>query len=244
MNGKKVSFDSPRSSGRKSAQIKAAGGQSRLTSAATYEIRNGFATITREWKAGDEITLDFPMPVRRVAGNAKIAATKNQVALERGTIVYAFEGVDNDGSAFDAVLPTDAKIQPEYRAKFLGGVTVLNISKAQRVAVSKDGNVATKPANFTAIPYAVWANRGLTPMAVWLARDVTAAHPIRPPTLASQARINTSFTRIGDPQTTPLATRSVIGSVGRPSWISVRRGQCHLRLVCKTAAWRRRSRTR
>ena len=45
------------------------------------------------------------MPVRRVAGNAKIAATKNQVALERGPIVYAFEGVDNDGSVFDTVLP-------------------------------------------------------------------------------------------------------------------------------------------
>jgi len=157
----------------------------------------GFATITREWKAGDEITLDFPMPVRRVAGNAKIAATKNQVALERGPIVYAFEGVDNDGSAFDAVLPADAKIQPEYRAKFLGGVTVLNISKAQRVAVSKDGKVATQPAKFTAIPYAVWANRGLTPMAVWLARDASAARPIRPPTPASQARVTTSFARAG-----------------------------------------------
>lgn len=158
---------------------------------------HGFAVITREWKAGDEIALDFPMPVRRVAGNEKIAATKNQVALERGPIVYAFEGVDNDGAAFDAVLPVDAKIKPAYRADFLGGVTVLNITKAQRVALNKDGKVTTKPAKLTAIPYAVWANRCLTPMAVWLARDATAARPIRPPTLASQARVTTSFARAG-----------------------------------------------
>jgi len=159
--------------------------------------QNGFAALTREWKAGDEITLDFPMPVRRVAGNEKIAATKNQVALERGPIVYAFEGVDNDGSAFDAVLPANAKITPKYRADFLGGVTVLNITKAERVTLNKESKVTTKTAKLTAIPYAVWANRGLTPMAVWLARDASAARPIRPPTLASQARVTTSFARAG-----------------------------------------------
>jgi hypothetical protein len=159
--------------------------------------QHGFAVITREWKASDEVTLELPMPVRRVAGNPKIAATKNQVALERGPIVYAFEGVDNDGSAFDAVLPPDAKIKPEYRADFLGGVTVLNITKAQRVALDKSGKRVAKPAKLTAIPYAVWANRGLTPMSVWLARDAATARPIQPPTLASQAKVTTSFARAG-----------------------------------------------
>jgi DUF1680 family protein len=159
--------------------------------------QHGFAAITREWKSGDEVALDFPMPVRHVAGNAKIAATKNQVALERGPIVYAFEGVDNEGSVFDTVLPASARIKPEYRANLLGGVTVLNITKAQRVALDKSGKVATKSATLTAIPYAVWANRGLTPMAVWLARDATTARPIRPPTPASQAKVTVSFARPG-----------------------------------------------
>jgi DUF1680 family protein len=159
--------------------------------------QQGFAVITRAWKSGDEITLDFPMPIRRVAGNEKIAATKNQVALERGPIVYAFEGLDNDGSAFDAVLPANAKITPKHRTDFLGGVTVLNITKAQRVALDKSGQRVAKSAKLTAIPYAVWANRSLTPMTVWLARDAATARPIRPPTLASQARVTTSFARAG-----------------------------------------------
>ena len=163
----------------------------------SVESKSGFASIDREWKAGDEVTLDLPMTVHRVAGNPKIAATRNQVALERGPIVYAFEGVDNDGSVFDAVLPASAKITPERRDHFLGGVTVLKIDKAERAARGESGKSATKPATLLAIPYATWANRGLTPMAVWLARDAATARPAPKPTLASQSRVSVSFVRSG-----------------------------------------------
>jgi DUF1680 family protein len=161
------------------------------------EIKDGFALITREWKANDTVTLELPMPVRRVAGNAKIAATRNQVALERGPIVYAFEGIDNDGSVFDAVLPTAARITPEHRKDFLGGVTVLKISRAERAVRTDAGKLETKPAKLLAIPYATWANRGLMPMGVWLARDAANARPPMKPTLASQAKVTVSFARDG-----------------------------------------------
>lgn len=157
----------------------------------------GYAQLTREWKRGDIIKLTFPMPVRRVAGNPKIAATRNQVALERGPVVYAFEGLDNDGSVFDVVLPASAKITPEHREQFLGGVTVLKIEKAQRAFRDATGKLATKPAKLLAIPYAVWANRGLTPMGVWLARDAATARPTPKPTLSSQAKVTVSFARGG-----------------------------------------------
>jgi len=159
--------------------------------------QGGYAAITREWRTGDEIRLDLPMPVRRVAGNPKIAATRNQVALERGPIVYAFEGVDNDGSVFDVVLPGTAKIKPHYRADLLGGVSMLNITGAKRVVLNETGSRTTKAAKLMAIPYAVWANRGLTPMTVWLARDAATARSTRPPTLASRAKVTTSFARAG-----------------------------------------------
>lgn len=170
--------------------------------------QKGFVAITRKWKSGDEVSLDLPMPVRRVAGNPKIAATRNQVALERGPIVYAFEGLDNDGAVFDAVLPASAKIKPKHHADLLGGVTLLNVTGAQRVAVKDSGKRVTEPANLTAIPYAVWNNRGLTPMAVWLARDASTARPIQPPTLASQAKVTTSFAR-GGMSLVPLNDRLV-----------------------------------
>jgi len=105
--------------------------------------------------------------------------------------------VDNDGAVFDTVLPSDAKIKPEHRADFLGGVIVMNITKAQRATRDTSGKLTTKNASLTAVPYAVWANRGLSPMAVWLARDAATARPIQPPTLASQAKVSTSFARAG-----------------------------------------------
>jgi DUF1680 family protein len=157
----------------------------------------GFAAIRREWKDGDTVTLDLPMPVRRVAGNPKIAATRDQVALERGPVVYAFEGVDNDGAVFDTVLPAAANATPEYREALLGGVTVLKVASAQRAFRNDAGEVATKPTSLTAIPYAVWANRGLSPMTVWVARTPDRARLAPRPTIASQAKITASFHRGG-----------------------------------------------
>lgn len=159
--------------------------------------KNGFAMIHRTWKAGDEVTLDLPMSVRRVAGNPKIAATRNQVALERGPIVYAFEGVDNGGSVFDAVLPANAKITFKHRKDLLGGVTVLEVDRAGRAVREDSGRVGMKRARLLAIPYAVWANRGLSPMAVWLACDAATARMASLPTAASLARVTVSFARDG-----------------------------------------------
>jgi DUF1680 family protein len=48
----------------------------------------------------------------------------------------------------------------------LGGVTVLNITGAK----SRSGTNSAVSANFTAIPYYTWNNRGNAPMAVWLSR--------------------------------------------------------------------------
>jgi DUF1680 family protein len=159
--------------------------------------QQGFAAISRAWKAGDTVTLDLPMPVRRVAGNEKIAATRGLVALERGPIVYALEGVDNGGAVFDAVLPASAKVQPEFEKNLLGGVTVLKIAKAERAFRSATGEVAVKSASLTAIPYAFWANRGLSPMEVWMARTPERARMAPRPTIAAQAKITASFHRDG-----------------------------------------------
>lgn len=165
--------------------------------AVSVQPQQGFAVIERQWKDGDTVALDLPMPVRRVAGHTKIAATRNQVALERGPVVYAFEGVDNDGAVFDTVLPVTAKVSVEHRENLLGGVTVLNIEQAEKAFRKDSGETATKMASLTAIPYAVWANRGLTPMTVWVARDAAHARLAPRPTLASQAKLTTSFHRGG-----------------------------------------------
>ena len=53
--------------------------------------------ITRRWRAGDVVTIDMPMPVRRVLANDAVADDKGRAAIQRGPILYALEGVDNGG---------------------------------------------------------------------------------------------------------------------------------------------------
>ncbi|MES2922433.1 MAG: beta-L-arabinofuranosidase domain-containing protein [Verrucomicrobiota bacterium] len=161
------------------------------------ELFNGYASINRAWKSGDIVELNLPMPVRRVAGNPKIAATVGQVALERGPVVYAFEGLDNDNSVFDVSLPVTADVTPAFKAGLLGGVTVLDVTGANRVLRKEGGGFDEKSTRMTAIPYAAWNNRGLSPMTVWLGRDAEHVRPVPAPSAASKANVSVSFVRGG-----------------------------------------------
>lgn len=125
----------------------------------------GFLAISREWKSGDVIELNMAMPVRRVLAHESVLNLRGQVALERGPIVYCVEGVDHGGTALNLVLSDDSVLQPEFSASLLGGVTVL-----RGPALAAEGAGARR-VTLTAIPYAVWDNRGWTEMKVWLSRE-------------------------------------------------------------------------
>jgi len=78
----------------------------------------------------------------------------------RGPVVYAFEGIDHpDTDLFAVTLPHDAEFSATHRPDLLHGVTV----------VTTTGRDAEgKPVPLTAIPYFAWANRGKSPMNIWL----------------------------------------------------------------------------
>jgi DUF1680 family protein len=115
------------------------------------EMDRGFARIRRTWKARDTVELDFPMPVRRVLSHANVQDNRGKVALQRGPLVYCFEGADNNGHALDLSLSDDSPLKTEFRSGLLGGVTVI------------EGEAV-------AIPYYAWAHRGAGEMAVWVGR--------------------------------------------------------------------------
>ncbi|GLH71753.1 hypothetical protein GETHLI_02550 [Geothrix limicola] len=161
------------------------------------ELRDGYAVLTRTWQKGDAVEVNLPMPVRTVLGHAQVAATRGRIALERGPVVYCLEGSDNGGDVFDVTVPSLQKVKPVSRPELLGGVTVLDIQGAHRVSRLKDGGTSSATASLTAIPYFAWANRGPSPMQVWLPtseKDV----PLPPkPTLASESKVTVSFAREG-----------------------------------------------
>jgi uncharacterized protein len=156
---------------------------------------DGYATIEREWKPGDVVALTLPMPVRRVVAHERVEADRGRVALQRGPIVYAAEWPDNpNGTVRNIVLPASATLTSDFRAELLRGVQVIK-GRALGLAYDAQGHVTRTEQEFTAIPYATWANRGRGQMIVWLAAEESKARPTPRPTPATTATVTTSPAR-------------------------------------------------
>jgi hypothetical protein len=134
-------------------------------------MKNGFASINREWKKGDVIELEIPMEARRVAANPNVAADVNKIAIERGPIVYCLEWPDNDANVLTLALTDKVPLWTDKIKELLGGIVEVK-GKALSQA---DGTLH----DFTAIPYYAWANRGPGQMAVWLTDAGTIEEPQR-----------------------------------------------------------------
>ena len=154
---------------------------------------DGFAVLDRQWKPGDLVELDLPMPVRRVLANEQIEYDRGRVAIERGPLVYCVEGADHDGTVREMWLPEDAQLTPEYKSDLLGGVTVL---KGQASAVYRKGDdtVASRPKPITMIPYYAWCHRGANEMTVWIPKSPNLAVAPPLPTIAGTSKATASHT--------------------------------------------------
>lgn len=146
--------------------------------AAALDIRDGYARLRRNWKMGDIVELSLPMPARRVVAHDSVAADSGRVALQRGPVVFAAEGVDNGGRVFDVFLPDSAKLDAEFRPSLLNGVVVIT-GNAASASKSAAGKTVESGRPFVAIPYYAWANRGPGQMLVWLPRTAAAVRPAK-----------------------------------------------------------------
>ena len=155
-------------------------------------VEKGYASVTRNWKKGDRIELNLPMPVRRVVANQKVAADEHRVAVERGPIVYCLEWPDSpDKHVRNVVLRENAKLTPVWKPALLNGVEVIQMPLAA-YRYDANGKVEHSSESINAIPYYAWANRGQGQMEVWIASNENAVHPVPYPTLATDAKVTTS----------------------------------------------------
>ena len=134
----------------------------------TYQEEKGYAVINRKWKKGDVIEVRLPMNVRQVASRKEVKADQDRVALQRGPLVYCVEGADNEGKAWNILVPDKATFDTQsYKVLNEPVISIkANVSVAE---AAPDGlTVQMKPRTIMAIPYYAWANRGKSPMQVWL----------------------------------------------------------------------------
>lgn len=158
-------------------------------------LRLGYAEIEREWKAGDTVSLHLQFEPERVVAHPAVQSNRGLAAIRCGPIVYCVEGNDNDFDLKSLVLPPQSALKQNYRADLLGGVAVvegegwlyptknwltnlyLPLGEPRRVMVR-------------AIPYAAWANREPSPMAVWLPLSRLSE---RVQGLEAEAKVTVSF---------------------------------------------------
>lgn len=129
-----------------------------------YVTDQGYAVLEREWKKGDQVEVQFPMEVRRVAASEKVEADLGKTAIEVGPVVYCAEEADQSFDIFDvAGIPEDVVFTREFNAQLLGGVPVVRTM----VPVQADPGAAATMAELSLVPYHLWSNRGAGKMTVW-----------------------------------------------------------------------------
>ena len=151
---------------------------------ALYPENRDYIEISRSWKKGDTIELDFPMDVRRIVANDNAEDDRGKVAFERGPIVFCLEGADQaDHKVFNKYILDSAPVSAHFEQDLLNGVMVLEGSAKE---LQQDGEV--KDVKFRAIPYSTWNNRGGEQMEVWIANTPAKAVATPLPTIASKAQ--------------------------------------------------------
>ena len=109
--------------------------------------------------------------------NPLVEEDLNQVAVQRGPVVYCLESPDlpRGVKISDVFVPSDLKLTARYDRRLLAGVAVLEGRLLARQNQNWSGQLYRefrtgdfKPVNVKFIPYSVWQNRGPSEMSVWL----------------------------------------------------------------------------
>jgi hypothetical protein len=135
-------------------------------------------TISRKWKKGDVIEVNFDMRTRLIEANPLVEEAKNQVAVQRGPIVYCLEGEDiEDGYRInDIAIPADIQFRKQkmilsgHEMTALEGEAILvNQEEWDNQTLYREIHPTNKKkVKIRLIPYYAWDNRGIQDMSLWL----------------------------------------------------------------------------
>ncbi|WP_428305518.1 glycoside hydrolase family 127 protein [Lacipirellula sp.] len=143
-------------------------------------VAGEYFTIERAWTRGDRVTLTLPMSPRLIEAHPQVEETRNQLAVQRGPIVYCLESPDLPAGVrvHEIVIDADVPLNAKHDDQLLGGVTVVETTATVRSGGDWKGRLyrpsvrddASRSVQLRLIPYYAWANRGASEMSVWLPR--------------------------------------------------------------------------
>jgi hypothetical protein len=139
-----------------------------------------FQKLVYPWKKGDIIELKLDMEPVLIEANPLVEETRNQVAVQRGPLVYCLESPDIpvNSRIFDFKIPSDIEFKPEKiniegsNLISLEGKLLKENSRNWEKTLYREIPVS-KPTltKIKLIPYFAWDNRGKSEMTVWIPLD-------------------------------------------------------------------------
>ena len=160
---------------------------------------DGYLTLTRRWKKGDEVIVKLDMQPRLVKADSRVVADRGMAAVERGPLVYCAEWADNDADVRTYLLnPLAHFTVNDAQLESLSGqsypIVTLTTDGVQTLSYDAEGKLVVKDGRLTLIPYYAWDHRGQKGgMEVWLPVDVSAASAM--PRLSKSLGDNGFFNR-------------------------------------------------
>ena len=137
-------------------------------------LRHGYIALTQEWQQGDEVRIQWAMPVSQVYAHPDVRANTGRVALMRGPLVYCLEAADQTVPVRDIRLPRRATFETRYEPDLLQGVVSIRC-QAKTLNRKQWGGMLYRDTPpdlldipLKAIPYYVWDNRQPGEMRVWI----------------------------------------------------------------------------
>lgn len=134
-----------------------------------------YTKISKQWKKGDVITLNIPMPVELMEANPLVEETKNQVAVKRGPIVYCLESEDVSKDVDINTIALNLNSEFKTNSTTINNKKIVSINaKAFAEKYNWDKtlyrplNTEKQSIDVNLIPYFSWGNRSKGEMTVWI----------------------------------------------------------------------------
>lgn len=133
-----------------------------------YEMEDGYVMVNHDWKDNDKIEYQLPMNIQKVVSRNELKYNNDRVAFQRGPLVYCIEGADNNGKAWNIIVPSNLNfIKEEFSV--LDEKVVSLVANLPAIQINMNGtSVTNEIQKIRAIPYYTWCNRGSNAMQVWI----------------------------------------------------------------------------
>ncbi len=140
----------------------------------TVQPEKGYLYLKRMWEKEDVVVVELNVPFRYVRSNPRVRHNIGRVSLMKGPVVYCLEEADNGDYLSAAVIDTRVEPEEEYDHELLKGTLCARL-KGVRIDYEKacdslygEERPVYKEAEFKAVPYSCWNNRGEGEMIVWM----------------------------------------------------------------------------